>query len=307
MCIAIWKDKNLTISKDRLLQCFNSNPDGAGFMYVDNKQLKVQKGFFKFDDFWQAYQQHELKKCVIHFRIKTHGSISVDNCHPFEITNSLGFVHNGVISGYGEGDISDTRDFNNLILKPLVSKWGNLSLFEPAIKHLIEERIGYSKLIFLDRQGKHEIFNENKGVWDDEVWYSNSSYKPSPVVSRTIPPISSYYKYGGYVDNAPKAPALPPPTKVHANMVVKEGELVRLITAHWEKETKTLYKRGRIFEVVAVNSNYTADLMSDEDDAFAYNVPFAKLDFYDEAYDIKPRMETNSEYWERTTADFWGV
>lgn len=302
MCIAIWKDKDLTISKERLQECFNSNPDGAGFMYIDNKQLKMQKGFFKFNDFWEAYEPLQSKKCVIHFRIKTHGSVNVDNCHPFEISNSLGFVHNGIISGYGEGDISDTRDFNNLILKPMVSKWGNLALFEPAVKHLIEERIGYSKLIFLDRHGKHEIFNEDKGVWDDGVWYSNTSYKPKVVVAAN----SSYYKgsdtykyYPSYSTPPVSAVKSAATSGVQPSMIIKEGELVRLIAPHYDVSSKVLHKRGAIFEVVAVNMDYTADLMNDDTEQFTYNVPFAKLDFYDEDYKVTETRQADT--WEDAT------
>lgn len=305
MCIAIWKDKDLTISKERLQECFNSNPDGAGFMYIDNKQLKMQKGFFKFNDFWEAYEPLQSKKCVIHFRIKTHGAINVDNCHPFEISPALGFVHNGVISGYGEGDISDTRDFNNLILKPMVAKWGNLALFEPAIKHLIEERIGYSKLIFLDKQGKHNIFNEEKGVWDEDVWYSNTSYKTKAVVVPTQSNLygkQSYQYYPTYVKPPLSGVATAAKSGVQPSMVVKEGELIRLVAPHYDVETKTLHKRGDILEVIAVNMDYTADLMSDTTDAIAYNVPFAKMDFYDEDYEIN-RSRT-ADAWADSTSNW---
>jgi glucosamine 6-phosphate synthetase-like amidotransferase/phosphosugar isomerase protein len=99
MCIAIYKPKNKIISETTLAECFRSNRDGAGFMYVDKKELKIQKGFFTFQEFYDAYKEHENKQCVVHFRIKTHGPVAEDNCHPFEVNQSLGFVHNGIISG----------------------------------------------------------------------------------------------------------------------------------------------------------------------------------------------------------------
>ena len=270
MCIAIYKPEGTTISKATLERCFNANPDGAGFMYVEDKQLHMQKGFFKFTDFYKEYKQHANKQAVIHFRIKTHGPINKDNCHPFLVNNGIGFVHNGVISGFGEGDMSDTRHFNEEIIKPLVSKWGNLSLFQPAIKSLIEARIGYSKLIFLDRHGNHDIFNENKGIWENDVWYSNSSYQaPKPIVKQP----SSHFTpapFSGY--NRHHEPKKFKPLEI--------GDLVELTRNHYDNSTKLTFFKGELFEVVAINQDFTADLMAEHaDDSrdFIYNIPFSAV------------------------------
>jgi predicted glutamine amidotransferase len=279
MCIAIYKPENNIISKETLAQCFKSNSDGAGFMFVNEKQLHTNKGFFTFDSFWDAWEPHQNKQAVLHFRIKTHGAISVDNCHPFNINKGLAFVHNGIISGYGSEKESDTKDFGDKILQPLVAKWGNLSLFQPAIKSLLEARIGYSKLIFLDRHGNHDIFNENKGVWDNGVWYSNSSYKPYVATYSTkeyVPPQSTAYK--------PSALTVKSQGK-SAAQVLETGELVALRIPHYDTDTNTLWRVDDVFEVVAVNMDFTADLMADNTDlrdpAIVYNVPFRKFDFYE--------------------------
>lgn len=265
MCIAIYKDVNKVIPKQYLEQSFKSNPDGAGFMYVDKKKLNLKKGFFTFEDFWKAYEPHADKQAVIHFRIKTHGAVNETNCHPFHINKDMGFVHNGIISGFGKQEFSDTYEFNEEILKPLISKWGNLAIFEPAIKHLVEQRIGYSKLIFLDHLGNADIFNENKGVWDAGVWYSNSSYKP---VAPLIPVTSKYNKYAR-----------------SGNSVIKVEDLVVLSRGYFDQDLKQYFKAGGVFEVVGINNNYTCDLMSSDTTLsdFLYNVPFSVLDFYDES------------------------
>lgn len=296
MCIAIYKPKGISISKETLQQCFKSNSDGAGFMYAHKKELHMQKGFFTFDEFWEEYAKHQEKQAVIHFRIKTHGPINEENCHPFLINNALGFVHNGVISGFGIQDKSDTNHFNEEILQPLVSKWGNLSLFQPAMKQLIESRIGYSKLIFLDRHGNYDIFNEDKGTWDKGVWYSNNSYKPY-----IPPPPQTYKPYGSppqYVPPGQSALTAPKP-KAPVTSYLKEGDLVKLTREFIDFETKQKFKKGEIFEVIAVNSYYTCDLMLDyEDDpnkAFVYNVPFTLLELILE--DEEFFMESQSLPW----------
>ena len=302
MCIAIWKDEGKTISEETLATCFKANSDGAGFMYPENGKLHIHKGYFRFEDFYKAYKPHEDKQCVIHFRIKTHGSVSVDNCHPFNINKEFAFVHNGVISGYGVDDISDTRDFNHKILQPIVKKWGNLSLFEPAMKTLIESKIGYSKLIFLDKHGNAEIFNDSKGVWEEGggIWYSNSSYKPYvPTYNAATYKPTNYYADNLTVVKSPQAKAYE--TKTPADKILQEGDLVELTTSHWEGSTRYLAQKGSLWEVVAVNSNYTADLMSDEDgpgnNQFIYNVSFAKITFYKE--------DTVPDVYESCTTDLW--
>lgn len=179
MCIAIWKDAGKTISEEVLRKCFSSNPDGAGYMYVDNKELIVRKGFFTFDAFYEDYKQHEEKQCAIHFRIKTHGTVSEENCHPFSVTENLGFIHNGIISGYFDKEKSDTYLFNEIILKPLVQSYGRGAIQNGVIQSLLEDAIGSgSKLVFLDANGKHAIINHTAGNWDNGIWYSNFSWKP---------------------------------------------------------------------------------------------------------------------------------
>lgn len=269
MCIAIFKPANKTISKAALQQCFLSNPNGAGFMYAKGKELHIHKGFFTFKDFYNAYLPYENEVCAIHFRIKTHGAIDETNCHPFRINKGLGFIHNGIIGGFGFDDKSDTFHFNEAIMKPLVNKYGNNILVNPAIKSLIESKIGYSKFVMLDRHGNWTLFNESKGIWDDGVWYSNSSYKPY------VAPPMTYGQHTPY-----KTPFLP--TKVNANPSnIKIGDLVKLTRNAYDFGTKKLFKTGELLEVVAVNSDFTVDLMGEDEvgtTEFCYNVPYNKFD-----------------------------
>lgn len=267
MCIAIYKPKNKVISEETLAQCFKVNDDGAGFLVTKDKKAVMKKGYFTFDEFYGAWKKYENEQALIHFRIKTHGDLTEDNCHPFMINSGLGFIHNGVIAGFGEGKLSDTNHFNKEILQPLVAKYGNQILFEPGIKSLIESKIGYSKLAFLDRHGNYNLFNEDKGVWDNGVWYSNNSYKPPPPV---------------YKSN--NVSLLPTITAKPKHRTVELGDLVVLIAGVYDSATKFYHHVNSIHEVVAINKDYTVDLMSEDpvDDTkynFAYNVSFSKFDF----------------------------
>jgi glutamine amidotransferase len=286
MCIAIYKPQDKIIPKKTLIECYDANPDGAGFMYAEDKKLHIQKGFFSFNAFYKAYKEHQHKQAVLHFRIKTHGKIDTTNCHPFSVNNSIGFVHNGIITGFGDTDHSDTIGFNNGVLQPLVNKWGNLALFQDPIKELIESRIGYSKLIFLDRHGNHNIFNEHKGVWDDDVWYSNNSYKPyvAPKVTTPTKPSSTWYDED-YSYNWRKPVATYKPAK---NVGLKVGDMVELLEDVADPTTLKTYESGEIAEIVAVNQDFSCDLMIDGLDGnsgFLYNVSYHVLNWVDDFED----------------------
>ena len=285
MCIAIYKPQGKIIPYSTLKECYDANSDGAGFMYAENKMLNIQKGFFSLKDFYREYVKHQDKQVVLHFRIKTHGKIDATNCHPFAINNSIGFVHNGIINGFGDTNHSDTIGFNNKVLQPLVNKWGNLALFQDPLKDLIESRIGYSKLIFLDRHGNHNIFNEQKGVWDDGVWYSNTSYKPY------VAPVTSWkdtdYSYGSWRKPVATYKASVPAV-VKLKQSVEVGALVELLEDIADAGTLKVYETGELCEVVAVNKDFTCDLMFETYDGkveFIYNVPFHSLSFVDDFED----------------------
>jgi glutamine amidotransferase len=282
MCIAIYKPEGKIIPYNTLKECYDANPDGAGFMYAENKVLHIEKGFFSLKDFYQSYVKHQDKQAVLHFRIKTHGKIDKTNCHPFAINNSLGFVHNGVISGFGDTDHSDTIGFNNKVLQPLVHKWGNLALFQDPMKDLIESRIGYSKLIFLDRHGNHNILNEQKGVWDDGVWYSNTSYKPY------VAPVTSWKDTFDYTNWRKPVATYKTKIKPPKLKTVQVGAMVELLEDVADPGTLTVYETGELCEVVAVNKDFTCDLMHEGirgNATFLYNVPYHSLSFVDDFED----------------------
>lgn len=196
MCIAIYKPADKRLSKELLETCWEANPDGAGFMYTHNGKLKIKKGFMTFDRFWASFNNLQHKIAVIHFRFKTHGEADEENTHPFFVSPTMGFVHNGIInavSTVSNKKMSDTWHFNESILKPLFDLSPDF-IDTAAVQELIQHYIGYSKLIFLDDKDNVWIVNEDKGVWDDGVWYSNSGY-----LARTTTSITYPVKQGEYI------------------------------------------------------------------------------------------------------------
>ena len=105
---------------------------------------------------------------IIHFRITTHGLTNRTNCHPFLIDDSIGFAHNGIIDFVSDHKKkSDTIMFKREILQQLPDNF----IDNDIIIRLIEESIGNSKLVFLNRKGEFRIANEHKGHWSMIVIY----------------------------------------------------------------------------------------------------------------------------------------
>lgn len=179
MCIAICKPQDVIIPTSYLETCFLNNPDGAGFAYTEDNQLIIKKGFMTFDEFNKAFKQHKNKAAIIHFRITTHGDTTPENTHPFQVGKNLAMIHNGVIRAIDRVDDlskSDTYHFNTKILSQLYKR-DTRFIYKPHYKELIKHYIGHSKLVFLNNKGHFEIINEDDGVWEEGVWFSNTTYK----------------------------------------------------------------------------------------------------------------------------------
>lgn len=196
MCIAIAKPMGAEIPNDDILtNCFNNNPDGAGFAFNHNNEVIIRKGYMKLKDFLDAFHKYDKKfdfknrGVLIHTRITTHGGTNPQMCHPFPINSDEGalkkieyaspfaVVHNGIISltsdeATKKKDMSDTAIFVQKYLTKIAKnkKWfGNKTNIE-----LIEELID-SKMAILNGSGK--IIMTSGFTEENGVFYSNSSYK----------------------------------------------------------------------------------------------------------------------------------
>lgn len=192
MCIAIL-NSGKRIAKTKLSNSWNNNDDGAGILYVADGKLVAEKfpnqdlanSTKNFEKFYKRYVEVHGKygdlPMLIHFRIATHG-LTPEYLHPFFVSDSVGFVHNGIIFGLGTRERSDTAEFADLLSTMVVPSVATLDnpFMEESIYRFIESD---NKLIFLDDSGDYRIFNEGLGEWVDGNWYSNKSYSYKPLAS----------------------------------------------------------------------------------------------------------------------------
>lgn len=173
MCIAILNTSG-KITEESIFNSWNNNDQGGGLLWTSGGALHSYKTY-KYNKFLKKYNEIRANKntgkIVLHFRIATSGHEKYTNLHPFFVNANLGFVHNGIISGLGNQQHSDTYQFNEMLQK-LPENFLNCS----ATNELIKKYIGGSKLVFLNSADQHTIVNENLGHWDGANWYSNDSY-----------------------------------------------------------------------------------------------------------------------------------
>lgn len=182
MCIAILCKTGAVLPEAQLKDGWHSNSHGAGFAFVNptTNKVEIRKGFMKYMEFKEAYlaaamTHSEHSPFLVHMRIRSAGDDGPKNTHPFRVKNGA-MIHNGTMftptgkRAGTEGDRhSDTRIFahtlHNILDKDSVQK---------AEKGILNEIGSSNKLVFLYDDKQYYIVNESSGIWDGDIWHSNS-------------------------------------------------------------------------------------------------------------------------------------
>lgn len=206
MCIIIAKEKNGRLPKEEeLKRSFEYNSDGAGFMYVDNGEVVVDKGYMTWNGFIGHYNKllkkfnnFKNKSLVIHCRIGTSGKNTPGNTHPYPISDNtkvlrkkyyktdIAMAHNGIIKNYGTPTgLNDTQEFIAKYIYPVHKNYSNF-YENPYFMQGLEDITG-SKLVFLTKEDK--LFFVGEFVQDNGLLFSNTTYKSYSYSYK------SYYNY----------------------------------------------------------------------------------------------------------------
>jgi glutamine amidotransferase len=179
MCLAIYKPATTLPDWDAYQSGHTSNDHSWGFSAVVDGRLVTCCGVGEFAEFREAFAPYADKQAIIHFRWATHGSKTHANCHPFLVSDDLAVIHNGVISinCNVHSDRSDTWHFNELVLRPMLSRDADFYSRADVI-YTMEMAHRGNKFVFLRADGDFSIWNADDGKWEtDGHWYSNSDYK----------------------------------------------------------------------------------------------------------------------------------
>lgn len=203
MCVIIVKPKTSTLSEDNLRSCYENNPDGMGYMYVEKGRVVAHK--FQPDTFEEVKAAFDKLKdidAVIHFRYLTTGSYSLAHCHPFRVLKKHGgkpdifMMHNGTFTVSTKAGENDTIAYNNQVLKPILGNNPSL-LKDDKFMKMLENMDNWSRLCFMTSDGDTVVTRRDKWITVNGCLLSNDySLNPNHRTPTTVPP---YNKKGHWV------------------------------------------------------------------------------------------------------------
>lgn len=168
MCVIVHVPTGGYLPPAMLKAMYTHNPDGCGIVSVNG----MEKGLWSYAELLEKVNAiPDGSEWLLHLRIATHGGISLENCHPFEIGKGSWLMHNGIVEiPILKPNWSDTRALARM-LKNYSEKDIANSLDEIERWHGFGNRLAF----WLPSYGV-----VTTGIWSDEESYSasNSYWKP---------------------------------------------------------------------------------------------------------------------------------
>ena len=212
MCVVILKQPGFEIPEKSIETAVRVNDDGFGISYVDKGRIVTHKEYnpkLTAADVLKHLKPLKDKLVLLHLRIKTKGMKDDANCHPFTVTTQkegpydIVFAHNGTLSGFGNEKDSDTKEFVETIVKPLVLRETSFHrgkdpnpVHRPFVEYVLKCFAGYgSKFVMMDSRGRTLTINKESGEnFAEGCWASNGH----SVRQETARPARNHYTNGKY-------------------------------------------------------------------------------------------------------------
>lgn len=187
MCILQYYPSHTQPVRDHLVTSCENNPHGFGWAIIVGDVIMTGHSMDAgeaIEEFIHCRAEYPQGDALFHARITTHGTTSLDNCHPFYINGRSDMVlaHNGMLPCQPKpGDRrSDTRIFAEEVIMRDFRRLDR----EKVIKRL-SSWVGYSKVLILSTNPAYKqsayLINSQMGHWSEAgVWYSNDSYREDP-------------------------------------------------------------------------------------------------------------------------------
>ena len=186
MCMLCLVPPNVIPSREKLENSALNNPHGFGFAIVIPSENRIHAERTMNPDtsinrFIEMRSKYLDGYALWHARLATHGSMTVDNCHPFKVGGDerTYLAHNGILPIVEP--TGDTRSDTRIFAEDLLPAIGGVSALDnPQVMNLIEDFTSGSKVAILtvDTRAEYQAYliHESKGTKDSTgVWWSNDS------------------------------------------------------------------------------------------------------------------------------------
>ena len=176
MCVAAYIPAGATIAENILRGVYKRNDDGIGLAWSDGSKLEIWRTMSDIDRIVKMIDEMRDLPRLVHFRYATHGTVTLDNVHPFWLDSRRRAViaHNGVITIPQKSNESDTRSFVDNVLSQLKDGWWNNTTTVAQIEKLVNG----SRIVIMEDDGRAHYLNKHSGeTTADGVWFSNSQWK----------------------------------------------------------------------------------------------------------------------------------
>lgn len=163
------------------------NDDGHGYAIATPDKGMVWGRYMNADQAVSAFEAARKLNpegpAIFHSRWATHGVIAKDNCHPFKVggDGKTLLAHNGILPAQAQPTPSDRRSDTRKFAESILPHMGHLD--NPETTQRIEKFMGMGNkiaIITVNPQYKDNLYlyNEDLGIWSEDVWYSNSDFRP---------------------------------------------------------------------------------------------------------------------------------
>ncbi len=165
MCQIIHRVKGAPAISETIIKAASlSNRDGWGIMYSDKGQKCVIKSL-EMSDLSETIKLMEDSdfEFVAHLRLGTHGSMSIDNTHPFDVFDGeYSLMHNGIFNvPYSK---NETRSDTGIFVDYLNTLPKNI--------FFLKEWVGYLHSMMITSGNKLAIMNSKGTVFKYGNWFS---------------------------------------------------------------------------------------------------------------------------------------
>lgn len=178
MCLIVHKPPGRTVPLALMLESFDNNPDGLGWMHSGHAVEKMHAPRARdVKDLTRALNGRlRDTEVAVHFRWRTHGDIDTRNTHPYALARGGWLMHNGMLSAGSWFDpaLSDTWHYVNFDLEH-----ADAVATDPVWRETAG-RIGPgNKFLVMGPDGAMHVVNRGSGIAYQGLWLSNTYSTPS--------------------------------------------------------------------------------------------------------------------------------